>query len=49
MHLLYDHPLNGLFFVLSLLFVALFLALVLMDTMQYQPELIPGHAPALNQ
>jgi cytochrome c oxidase subunit 4 len=39
MHLRYDHPFNGLIFVASLLFLALFLAITLIDTAQYQPDI----------
>jgi len=47
MHLLYDKPLNALVFVTALLFVALFIVIVLLDSVHYQPELIPGYAPGL--
>lgn len=40
MHLRYDNPLNAVIFLLGLLFIALFLGLTLMDTHQYQPDLI---------
>jgi cytochrome c oxidase subunit 4 len=40
MHLRYDHPFNGLILVAGLGFLALFLALVLLDTTQYQPDVI---------
>ena len=39
MHLRYDHPFNGLIFVAGLLFLALFLAMTLLDTAQYQPDI----------
>jgi cytochrome c oxidase subunit 4 len=39
MHLRYDNPVNALLFVGALVFVALFLTLTLMDTMEYQPEI----------
>jgi cytochrome c oxidase subunit 4 len=39
MHLRYDQPFNGLVFVISLLFLALFLAITLLDTGQYQPDI----------
>ena len=38
MHLRYDKPLNALAFLFSLLFVALFLGLTLMDAWTYQPD-----------
>ncbi len=49
MHLRYDKPFNALVFVSALVFVMLFVALALMDTAEYQPELIPGHAPLVEQ
>ncbi|QDT64840.1 cytochrome C oxidase subunit IV family protein [Calycomorphotria hydatis] len=39
MHLKYDKPLNGLMFGFSLIFVALFLGLVMIDSAAYQPEI----------
>lgn len=39
MHLRYDKPLNAILFVGALVFVALFLGLTLMDTLEYQPEI----------
>ncbi len=49
MHLRYDHPINAVFFISSLVFVALFLSLALMDTMKYQPDLIKDYAPAIEE
>lgn len=49
MHLLYDHPFNGFILVASLVFVMLFIGLALLDTLQYQPDMIPGHAPAIDR
>ena len=46
MHLRWDRPINTLFFVGSLVFIALFIGLALMDTQSYHEELIPGYAPA---
>jgi cytochrome c oxidase subunit 4 len=40
MHLRYDNPLNAVLFVFGLMFIALFLGLTLMDTHQYQGDLI---------
>ena len=48
MHLRYDRPFLAIVFVTSLVFVMLFVGLALMDTVEYQPELIPGFAPALD-
>jgi len=39
MHLRYDKPLHGLIFVTALAFLALFIGLTLMDTMEYQGEI----------
>lgn len=38
MHLRYDHPFNGLIFVTGLVFLALFLSLTMLDTLQYRPD-----------
>lgn len=46
MHLFWDRPFNGIILVGSLLFVMLFLGIALMDTLEYQVEMIPGPAPA---
>jgi cytochrome c oxidase subunit IV len=47
MHLRYDRPINGIIFIGTLLFATLFIGLALMDTTSYQPDLIPGYAPAI--
>ncbi len=39
MHLRYDHPFNALVFVVGLAFLGLFLAITLLDTLQYQPNI----------
>jgi len=44
MHLRWDRPFNGIVFVGSLAFVALFLALSMTDTAEYQPTLKKGDA-----
>jgi cytochrome c oxidase subunit 4 len=49
MHLRYDRPFHGIVFICSVLFVMLFIGLALMDTKEYQPEMIPGHQPAMTQ
>lgn len=49
MHLKYDKPFNAVVFVGALLFMALFVTLVLLDTKQYQPDVYPDHAPALDK
>lgn len=38
MHMLHDKPFNAMFFLSSLLFVALFIGITLMDTDQYQSD-----------
>jgi cytochrome c oxidase subunit 4 len=38
MHLRYDHPFHGLIFVTALVFLALFLTLTMVDTLQYGPD-----------
>ncbi len=49
MHLRYDNPVYGLVLVFSLFFVILFIAGTLTDTRQYQHELEPGYAPAMQK
>ena len=49
MHLRWERPINAIFFVASIVFIALFIGLVLMDTTTYQHELIPGYSPAIDQ
>ena len=39
MHLRYDHPFHGLLFVTALVFLALFVSLTLLDTLEYQPAI----------
>jgi len=39
MHLRYDHPFNAVVFIAALVFVALFLGITLLDTVQYQPDI----------
>lgn len=48
MHLRWERPINTIFFIASILFIALFIGLALMDTQTYQHELIPGYAPAID-
>ena len=47
MHLWWDRRVNAAIFVTSLFLVMLFIGLALTDTSEYQPQLIPGYAPAL--
>jgi cytochrome c oxidase subunit 4 len=49
MHLRWDKPFNAVVFIGSLFFVMLLVVLALLDTITYQPELIPDHAPAIKQ
>jgi len=49
MHMRYDRPVNAIVFVTALLFVALFVSIALIDTRAYQPEVIPGYAPAMER
>ncbi len=45
MHLLYDRPFNGIIFVTSIAFVALFISFALTDTKEYAPDVYQGDAP----
>jgi cytochrome c oxidase subunit 4 len=47
MHLRYDNPLNAVIFAFGLLFVALFLGFTMMDTHEYQSDLIINQQGAL--
>lgn len=38
MHLRYDNPFYAVVFVTALMFLALFLSLTLLDTLQYRPD-----------
>lgn len=49
MHLRYDNPFNSIVIVVSFLFVMLFIGLALMDSVAYQPDIIPGYGPAMDQ
>lgn len=49
MHLFWDKPFNWIVFVGSLIFVALFLCIAMMDSIEYQPQIIPGYAPEIEQ
>lgn len=49
MHLKYDKPFNAVVFITALLFMVLFVTLVLLDSRQYQPDVYPDHAPALEK
>ncbi|MBI1386961.1 MAG: hypothetical protein GC154_00755 [bacterium] len=49
MHLYWDKKLHAMIFIGTLIFVALFIMLSLMDSYQYQPNLIKGYAPLINK
>lgn len=49
MHLKYDRPFNGIVFITSVAFVALFIAFALTDTEEYKPTVDQGDAPAVVQ
>jgi len=49
MHLRYDSPFNAVILISALAFVALFIGLALLDTKEYQSDLIPGYAPAIQE
>ena len=47
MHLRWERRFNAVILCATLLFAALFISLALLDSKTYQPELIPGYAPAI--
>jgi cytochrome c oxidase subunit IV len=47
MHLKYDKPFNAIIFIVSMALVALFIAITLTDTRQYEPDQIPGYGPKI--
>ncbi len=49
MHLRYDRPINAIILVSSLVFLGLFIGLAMMDSMEYQDEIIDRQAPALQR
>jgi cytochrome c oxidase subunit 4 len=49
MHLRWDRPLNGVIMAVSILVVILFVGGALTDTAEYQGDLIPGYAPAMQR
>ena len=49
MHLRWDRPVNGVIFLIAILFVALFIGGVLLDTTSYQKDKIPDYAPNMNR
>lgn len=49
MHMFWDKPIIPIVFVSALLLVGLFIGLAAVDYEQYQPDLIEGYAPAVEQ
>ena len=49
MHLRWDRPLNGVVFIAAIVFVAIFISIAMMDTLQYAPDRIPDYAPNVNR
>ena len=49
MHLRYDRPFNGIVFVTSLAFVALFISFALTDSKEYAPTVDSDNAPLVEQ
>jgi len=49
MHLRWDKPFNAFVFMSAFLFLALFIGIALMDSGQYQVEMIPGYQPGMPQ
>jgi cytochrome c oxidase subunit 4 len=49
MHLRWDRAFIGFIFVGSILFVVLFIAIALTDSMEYQPTIIKGDTPMVTE
>lgn len=49
MHLRYDRPFNGIVFLGAIVFAVLFIAFAMMDSRAYQPEIIRGYQPQIEQ
>ena len=47
MHLRWDKPFNSFLFLGTFFFLFLFIGFAMMDTAQYQPDLIPGYSPGM--
>jgi cytochrome c oxidase subunit 4 len=47
MHLRWDKPFNAFVFLSAFFFLFLFIGFAMMDTAQYQPDLIPGYSPGM--
>ncbi len=49
MHLRWDKPFNAVVIVSSLVLVMLFVGFAMIDSIAYQPDVIPGYSPAMGQ
>ena len=49
MHLRWDNPLYAFIFIFALVCVTLFIFFAMLDSTAYQPDLIPGYAPLIEQ
>lgn len=49
MHMRWDKPFNAVVFLGAIAFLGLFIGVAMLDTAQYQPELIPGYAPGMER
>ena len=47
MHLKYDKRFNAIIIIVSMALVMLFVSITLTDTVQYEPNRIPGYAPSI--
>ena len=47
MHLRWDRPFNAFVFLAAFFFLFLFIGFAMMDTGQYQVDLIPGYSPGM--
>jgi cytochrome c oxidase subunit 4 len=49
MHLLWDRPFNGVVFVASIVFLAIFIGFAMTDTFEYRPDIDTGNAIQVQQ
>jgi cytochrome c oxidase subunit 4 len=49
MHLRWDRPFNGIVFLGAIVFTVLFISFAMMDSRAYQPEIIRGYQPQIEQ
>jgi len=49
MHLHWDRPFHRIALLSAVVFVALFIGIAMLDRVTYLPDLIPGHAPGVQQ